>query len=445
MRSFLIIWIVLVYAGDTLSQTVTKGISEEVAIVIDRSKALTFEDPMGALSSLDSLLSIADLNQREFTEVHFTKGRIYYLGLLEKDNAILSFYQSLRYSRHIDDTKRKNGILTFLGICYSNLAHYDYAQEYYAEALTLELDPKTRLITSYNLAQTLRYNEKYDSALSMQHQLEPEFKRQEMEKYLVWSQLESGANYVGKEDWSNALIRYGALKERAEETQDLNLMAKALHSLGTIHLGMEDFEEARDYFLKALPLKLAEGDQALLLTTYNNLGLLERLEGNHLQAREYWKQSADLDPRQVDIVMLVDNVKAVIEISEELGDTETAYDYSIRLNDIMVPMIETQERLEELHTQYVVEKIRTEIEAFELKESLTIAQLRIWLIASVLTLLIVISALIYWILKKRQRLDDSVIEHLKERDQLLYYISYRYHVDVPSMLREMRGEDNLAS
>jgi len=58
--------------------------------------------------------------------------------------------------------------------------------------------------------------------------------------------------------------------------------------------------------------------------------------------------------------------------------------------------------------------------------------------------LLVIGALLYWILKKRQKLDDSVIEHSKRRDQLLYYISYRYHLDVPSMMREMHGDEKLA-
>ncbi len=402
-------------------------------------------NPHGALALMDTLLWNEKLDNEELTEIHYQRGKIYYLELLEKGDAILSFYQALRHCKQTENVLRQNDILTYLGLSYKALNHFEYSRQYYLEALSLDLpEVKPRLFTLYNLAKTLQLDEKYDSAIAVEKHLIYEFRKIEgMEGFALSSQLGLGTSYFGKEDWGEALATYRGLLDAANENEDLRLKAKVLNSLGAIYINIEQPDSAQTLLSQALPLMVAEGDEQLLLEIYNNLGVLAEWEGDLLQAREFWMKSAALDPRLVDVNIQIANIQDVIRISEGLGDQEAALRYSQRLNEIMIPLLELQESFEEQHTRYLAEKIRTEIEAFELRESLTIAQLRISLIATVLALIMVIGALVYWILKKRQRLDDSVIEHLKQRDQLLYYISYRYNLDVPSMMREMHSEDKL--
>ncbi len=421
------------------------SVDPNTSATIERSKEVMRDDPVRALALMDSLLQKESLTDEELTEIHYQRGKVYYLELLERGDAILSFYQALRHSRQTDNVQRQNDILTYLGLSYKALNHFEYAQGYYAEALLLDLpSEKSRLLTLYNLGKTLRLAEQYDSAIAIQNRLIPSFQQMgDMEGFIISCQLELGSNYYGKKDWTAAARTYHHLHDVAEQADDQRLKAKALISLGAIYMNGESLDSARSYLTESLPLMLSAGDEALLLDNYNNLGVLAEAEGDVKKAREFWMKSAELDPRRVDVSVQIANIQDVIRISQELQDHEAALIYSQRLNEIMLPLVELQETFEELHARYLAEKIRTEIEAFELRESLTIAQLRISLIATVLALITVIGALVYWILKKRQRLDDSVIEHLKQRDQLLYYISYRYNLDVPSMMREMHSEDKL--
>ena len=70
--------------------------------------------------------------------------------------------------------------------------------------------------------------------------------------------------------------------------------ASALGQLGLAWYRKGDNKKAREYYLKAIELKVGDAK------VYNNLGVIYGMEGNHPEARKWFQTAIQIDPRYVD-------------------------------------------------------------------------------------------------------------------------------------------------
>ncbi|MEO9870331.1 MAG: hypothetical protein ABJQ69_03450 [Ekhidna sp.] len=410
---------------------------------LDEIKKLRLENPSQALEMIDTLLRSTDLSNDKKGSIYLQKGLALRSTFSKKDQALFEFYKSLKYFRKTGNIEGQHKALRLLGHTYNDLYHHDYALEYYSEILSLDLDDmKSILYARYNIARTLRLNKQFDSAIYLQKNLLIEFKNENLMIDLIDSHLEIGVSYIGLENWTEAQKHYEAVDNLLNnfEGEKRRYIAKVWGSLGFISMEQGDYIKAENYFSDATPLMIEANDLGMLTINYNDLALLELKKGNQDSAVHFFEKNMELDINSTGVEELINALNELIELSRKKGDSKKALAYSQRLIEITIPFIEQSKKLEKLHNLYKAETAHHAIENFELQESLLRAENRNTVIGIILVFISVVAMVIFFRFKKRQTVDDSLIEALKEKYRLLNYISQKYDLDLESMSKQLKSK-----
>jgi len=248
-----------------------------------------------------------------------------------------------------------------------------------------------------------------------------------------------------------ALAYHRTAKNRKEE-------ANVLHNLGIVYFETKNNEQAKSYYLKALAIhEELKAELPVLVKIYNNLGLIAKEEGDFEEATEFFEKALQyarsVDDRFTEAAVLNnlgsmkinqrmdDGLPLIIEslgISRELGlrklvlsnynnlvqhyttikDFEKALDYSLQykaLNDSLYTE-EVASKIIELQTRYDTEMKEKENQI--LRNHARILQLRILILTiSILTIIIISVALISLQGLKRKSLKQNM-ELLEKENKL---------------------------
>ena len=85
-----------------------------------------------------------------------------------------------------------------------------------------------------------------------------------------------------------------ALKTR-EELKDKKGIASVLNNIGLVYWNEADYEKALDHFLRSLQLREEEHDKGGMASSYNNIGLVYNDAGNPGKALEYYHLALGID------------------------------------------------------------------------------------------------------------------------------------------------------
>lgn len=437
----LLAFYLFIYGSGSEIYALSSGVTPEVTARLNEIKEMRAEDPIRAITLIDHLLTYADLADEEKGWLHYEKGVTLKNDLDEKDEALLSLYKALRHFRQANAAEGQHRALRQLGHIYNALYHHSYALAYYQEIHSLRLkDKKDSLYNRYNIAYTYRLLEDFDTAIAIQKKLIVAFEEDSMLIDQMDSHLEMGVSYISLKNWEKAKEHYMIVDKLLSQFQGdpTRYKAKVLGSLGYIFMQEGNYIEAEDFLLQALPLMETENDLRMLVIHYNDLGLLETAKGNQDKALYYFKKSIELNHKKSDVDQIKSALSELISIHKERGETDKAFDYSQRLNELAVPFITLTGKLEKLHDRYKAETVHYTIEKFELQEALMEAKVRNTMIGAFLAGVLVISLFVYFRFRKRQHVDDDLIQNLKEKYRLLYLISEKYNIDLDKLDRQMK-------
>lgn len=196
-------------------------------------------------------------------------------------------------------------VLNELGIAADYLGRFNQASEHYTAALKLLVqlnEPiyqakvlKNRAIAyirSYELGQAGA--EVLELALNNVQAALPIFQlhQERHHERHAWNEL--GTVYKAMHQWSQALTAYQTAQTISEELSDWHSLAVVLKNIGEIHLQFQEFDEAREFFLRAIQLFKQEDELYEKADALSALGDLY-IQQNYLQeAKQTFDQAMEL-------------------------------------------------------------------------------------------------------------------------------------------------------
>ena len=155
--------------------------------------------------------------------------------------------------------------------------------------------------------------------------------------------------YVHSEYVSAMKYLSGALKLHEDNTiraepDHVELVTCAYHNMGTLHRDLGDYQQAKEYYERALSIQLnkLEPDHVAVARTYHSMGTLHHDFGDYQQAKECHErtlsiQQNKLGPGHVELVACTYHNMGTLH--RDLGDYQQAKEYyeralSIRLNKL---------------------------------------------------------------------------------------------------------------
>nr|XP_058959983.1 uncharacterized protein LOC131786940 [Pocillopora verrucosa] len=120
-------------------------------------------------------------------------------------------------------------------------------------------------------------------------------------------------------------------------------VAASYNNLGTVYSDLGDFQQAQDYYARALDIRLKQlgPEHVHVAASYNNLGTVYSDLGDFQQAKDYYQRALDirlkqLGPEHVDVAGSYNKLGTAYR---KLGDFQQAQDYYARSLDIRLKQL----------------------------------------------------------------------------------------------------------
>ena len=118
-----------------LNLTIAKLSAMDYQATREKVKELRNSNPAEALIIIEKVLDQQDIRALERAELNYLQGEIYYFEMSDKENALGQFYNALKQFRLAKIPNREYDCLIAIALSFHNLFHYDYAVNYFEEAL----------------------------------------------------------------------------------------------------------------------------------------------------------------------------------------------------------------------------------------------------------------------------------------------------------------------
>ncbi|MBO3457864.1 CHAT domain-containing tetratricopeptide repeat protein [Aetokthonos hydrillicola] len=259
----------------------------------DLQKALTYYNQVLAL-----IRTVGDKSGEATTLNNI--GRVY-SDLGEKQKALTYYNQVLALIRAVGDNSREAGTLNNIGKVYSDLGEKQKALTYYNQALPLfrAVGNKSGEATTLNNIGAV-YSNLGDTqkALTYYNQALPLYRAVGDKSGEATTLNNIGTVYNDLGEKQKALTYLNQVLPLYRAAGDKSGEATTLNNIGRVYADLGDLQKALTYYNQALPLRRAVGDKSGEATTLGNIALLERNQG--------------------DLERSLKQIKAAIQISEEL-------------------------------------------------------------------------------------------------------------------------------
>ncbi len=338
------------------------------------------------------------------------------LGLLDEgkgnyESAFNNFYIALKLNEEIGNQRGMSSVLSNIGTVYWAQSNYPEALKAYKSALTIseESGAKGVQMSLLNNIGSL-YGAQGNYAEALNHFLATlKLARELGNKYAIGISLKNiGGVYSYEHNYSEALNNYKECLTIMDELGNKEGVAIAYNALGGISQKQENYKEALQYISHALQLYLETGNKSEAAQTYHNRAIVLSLMDNYTAASEdhfaalelreeighksgiaeskinignvLTKQAGLLTPEEATLKYneAIGYIKQGLSLAREVGEIETgggaykalattyaamndyknALDFNQRFVELKDSLMnnETTRKLEQLRTQYEVEK-----------------------------------------------------------------------------------------
>lgn len=160
--------------------------------------------------------------------------------------------------------------------------------------------------------------------------------RNQLDQWKASALLIMGRVLDRKGIYTKAIKKYQEAVSYYKESNDIVNLGSFYNDMAIIHISMEEYEEAQNYFDKIINIATQTGDTSELDVYYNNLAILFRLKKDYDLALSYYDKSLKMKIQrndQLGIALVYNNLGTIYL---ELKDYDLAYNnliksYNLRL------------------------------------------------------------------------------------------------------------------
>ena len=134
--------------------------------------------------------------------------------------------------------------------------------------------------------------------------------------------------------YSKAIEKYQEAVSYYKESNDISNLGSFYNDMAIIHISMEQYEEAQDYFDKIIKIATQSGDTNELDVYYNNLAILFKLKKDYQSALNYYDKSLKMKIERKDKLGMALIYNNLGELYMALKDYELAYENLIKSYNI---------------------------------------------------------------------------------------------------------------
>ena len=130
--------------------------------------------------------------------------------------------------------------------------------------------------------------------------------------------------------YTKAIEKYQEAVSYYKESNEISNLGSFYNDMAIIHISMEQYDEAQDYFNKIIKIASQSGDTNELDVYYNNLAILFKLKKDYNSALNYYDKSLKMKIQRADKLGMALIYNNLGELYMELEDYDLAYNNLIK-------------------------------------------------------------------------------------------------------------------
>lgn len=308
-----------------------------------------------------------EASDREWeTEFDFQMARNY-TNLAKYDSALVVYDKIINDAKELGDQANQAFALNRKGFVRANQGNYAEAVQSYLEGLDLyeTLQDQTGIAESLiDLSDVLGYLDRYEEGVSYAKRSMMLFEQQKDTANMLHAYQSIADNYLGTEDYKDALI-YIEKALKLAEAADLSPLetASLLNSKGNVLKWLERYDESLEAYKKSNQTCTELNHPGGMSATLANIADIYRRKGDYQNALPYQEKSYALTIEYGFNMNILENIDNLSTIYRELGDFEKALKYREQLQMMKdsIVSVEKDQIARELTTKYETEKKETQI------------------------------------------------------------------------------------
>jgi ATP/maltotriose-dependent transcriptional regulator MalT len=344
-------------------------------------------------------------------------GRVYdnlgiYYGIQSNYDSALFFYsKSIRNFRKINNEFALANVLNNSGLTQYKKGDNENAINNYQEAVDLyiKLDQLDKAARTYNnlgiLFEDISNTEKallyFEQSINIAIKLGAD-----QTKFMAMNGKAEILNQQGK--YQEAIILFDSLYHYFKENDQAYFAAMAANNLGKTYIDIAEFIKAKPYLIESLAAKKQFNDQEMISTGFTSLAELYQGQKQYAKAIVYVDSALMLSNKLEDLYYIANNTRLKSEILHEKGSYKKSselFAVYVVLQDSLNDVLQT-ETITELNNKYEIAKKDKELATLTLVnekklQELKLARIRYFAIG--LAILLIASAIIFYLIQQRQK------------------------------------------
>lgn len=315
------------------------------------------------------------------------------------------------------------------GFTFMSIGDLEAAQNAFYKGIELSKTNKdTTLIISnlYSLGQLFNDEGDFEAALKCFNQaIEYLSVSKSRGSTVVLTYIELGETYINNQNYDEGLKALQTAEEKCDEFELKVLKSEILTLKGHVYLDIGEIDKAKIFYNKIVALDEGSKDQLNLVSTQKLLSRIYRAQHNYTKVLTLYEELfTKIDSNNID--NLLELYLSAHEVSQDMGDYESAYKYLIKYSELKSKKDEDLKRQKTayLKIKYESEQKEKENELLHLKikQRDSERQSLYGLILLSFLFLTVLFGALYQRMRYSKSLEEQVIkrtEKLKESNELL--------------------------
>lgn len=418
-------------------------------------------------SKIDSLVLLSQKEKNEQILLNICEELAFYYSDNDKfDSAYFYIDQSIELARKIQDNLTYAKMIGIKGKVYRHEGKFEKSKQYLIKAYDLarELDDKTVLMSiSNDLGVTYRRLTEDDKAIIYHLEALKLAVDLNDEKHIARASNSLGIIYTYQGQYDEALKNFNRALEIEKKRDNYIGIAINLNSLAWIYELKEDYKKAIDYYKKSLDVNRVNDNMKGVIICYNDLGKVYHKIGEYKLSLEYYTKTLEFNKKQNDkryiarsyiylgevyrdlgdvqkslthlkeglnYALQVESKRLIMEAYEQLSKTyEKSNKKGLALNYFKlynhyrdsVQNDEKSKQIIEMQTKYETERKEQENILLKNKNELneTLIQRQRMLVFGVIAILVLISTLVFVLLRSRRNQKKAIQLLKKQKDEIV--------------------------
>jgi tetratricopeptide (TPR) repeat protein len=315
--------------------------------------------------------------------------------------------QALTLATEIDDRKGMAAAYNNLGVAYKSQGALDKSLEYYLRALSIYDNIKNKegiATTKSNIGTIYSIKKDYGQAMKYFEEANASFTELGEQEKIIGSMNNLGILHSDLQLFEQALKYFSQASQLSAKIGKVT--ADPLNNIGNLYFRQGNYQRAADYYEQAMVLARRDNDQNTLLYTLANLGELYAKAGQTAKAQAYLDSASALSEKLQAYVFQPTILRSQATNFAKQNKMKEAYETMLRYDQAKEKIYgeESTRKIAQMEMALDLQEKEKEIENLKATDEIKSLQLkssRMFIIATVLGIIIVIGLVNFLYTKKK--------------------------------------------